>query len=538
MTAKNIVHNQEAREKIKEGVIELSRAVKATLGPSGRNAIIQRSMQSPLITKDGVTVAKSIRFEDDWMDMGAQIVQQVASKTNENAGDGTTTATVLAESILLEGLKVVAAGANPIRIRDGIEKGITFVVEVLKDFSTPVDSIEQIAQVGAIAANNDSEVGKMLADAMDKVGKDGVIVVEENTGVITQVEQTDGMQWDKGYSSPAFVNNPDKGIVEFADPYIFITEAKMDLHACLPLFEKLKGKPVLIVADEMNGDTFQLLVINRMKGVLNVAAVKCPGFGDRKRPMLEDLAVLTGGKFIPREYGDMKDIEPSDLGRARRIIVDNSTTTIVDGGGSPDEIKSRIEQIKKEVEDSKSTFDKEKLKERIAKLAGGVAKIKVGAPTEAMMKQKKDRVEDAMNATRAAVDEGILPGGGVALLRVGDILKNNIAELDLADEDEAYGAGIVANALSAPMRQIADNAGVNGHVISVELLKKNDFNYGYNALTKEYGDMLKLGVLDPAKVTIEAVKNASSIATLLLTTDVAICEVESKGGDGGLGILG
>ncbi|MDH5641134.1 MAG: chaperonin GroEL, partial [Nitrospira sp.] len=527
MSAKQIVFEQDAREKIRAGVKNLARAVKITLGPRGRNVVIEKSYGAPTVTKDGVTVAKEIEFKDPWENMGAQIVKEVASKTSDYAGDGTTTATVLAEAILNEGLKNVAAGANPIGLRDGVNKAVNYLVAQIEKKAKPVSTTEEVEQVGTIAANNDREIGKKLAEAMEKVGKDGVITVEEGKSLETEIEWVEGMQFDKGYISPHFVTNQAEMKAEFEDAYIFLHDKKLSaLKDMMPLLEQLarSQKPVVFVCEDVDGEALATLVVNKLRGVLNCAAVKAPGFGDRRKAMLDDIAVLTGGQVISTDTGmSLETVDIAALGRARKVIIEKDNTTIIEGAGSNDSIKARIDQLNNEIANTTSDYDREKLQERVAKLAGGVAKLKVGAATEVEMKEKKARVEDALHATRAAVEGGILPGGGVALLRLAQTLDKVEG-----NADEKIGIDIVRRALSAPIRQIAANAGFDGSVIAMKVLEKKDFNYGYNADTDTYEDLVKAGVMDPAKVTTSALRNAASVATLLLTTNVAISEIPQK----------
>jgi chaperonin GroEL len=540
MSAKKMSFDHEAREAIRRGVKKLSRAVKITLGPRGRNVILEKSFGAPTVTKDGVTVAKEIELEDSYENMGAQMVKEVASKTSDNAGDGTTTATILAEAIYDEGLKNVTAGANPICLQRGINKAVTAINAELTKLSKKVKDHTEIAQVGSIAANNDPEIGQMIAEAMDKVGKDGVITVEEGQSLDTAVEWVEGMQFDKGYMSPHFVTNADDMTCELEDPFVLIHEKKLSaIKDIVPLLEKVAqaGKPILIVAEDVEGEALATLVINKLRGTFSCCAVKAPGFGDRRKAMLEDLAVLTGGKAIFEDLGiELKNIQIADLGRAKKVVIDKESCTLIEGGGKSDAIKGRIAQIRKELENSTSDYDKEKLQERLAKLAGGVAQINVGAATEIEMKEKKARVEDALHATRAAVEEGVVPGGGVALLRC-------VKALDKVDAegDELVGVDIVRRAVEAPVRQIAENAGIDGAVIC-ERVKSATGNVGYNALTGEHEDLVKAGVIDPKKVTRTALENAASIAGLLLTTEALISEIpEDKkegagaGGGGGMG---
>ena len=540
MSAKKISFDQEAREAIRKGVQKLARAVKVTLGPRGRNVIVEKSFGAPTVTKDGVTVAKEIELEDSYENMGAQMVKEVASKTSDNAGDGTTTATVLAEAIYDEGLKNVTAGANPISLQRGINKAVQALVGGLQDLSIEIKDPAEIAQVGSIAANNDAEIGTMIAEAMEKVGKDGVITVEEGQSLETTVSLHEGMQFDKGYLSPHFVTEQEDMTCELEDPFILIHEKKLGaIKDIVPLLEKVAqaGKPIVIIAEDVEGEALATLVINKLRGTFSCCAVKAPGFGDRRKAMLEDLATLTGGKAIFEDLGvDLSNIEVAHLGRAKKVVIEKDQCTIIEGAGTADAIKGRISQIKKELENSSSDYDKEKLQERLAKLVGGVAQINVGAATEIEMKEKKARVEDALHAVRAATEDGIVPGGGVALLRCVSVLDDLKIE---GDTEEAIGVDIVRRAIEAPIRQIAENAGLDGAVISEEV-KKAEGNQGFNALTNEHVDMVEAGVIDPAKVTRSALENAASIAGLLLTTEAIISEIpddskEAAPAGGGMG---
>jgi len=526
MAAKKILYDQEAREAVRRGVKKLSEAVKVTLGPRGRNVVIQKSFGAPTVTKDGVTVAKEIELEDPYEDMGAQMVKEVASKTSDVAGDGTTTATILAEAIFDEGIRNVTAGANPIALKKGIEAAVSAIVAELKKMSKPVSGRSDIAHVGAIAANNDPEIGDKIAEAMERVGKDGVITVEEGKSLETTIEWVEGMQFDKGYTSPHFVTNVETMECVLEEPYILINEKKISVvKDMIPLLEKVaqSGKPLVVIAEDIEGEALATLVVNKLRGTFSCVAVKAPGFGDRRKAMLEDIAVLTGGRAIFEDLGiQLENVELRDLGRAKKVVVDKENTTIVEGAGSTDAIKGRIAQIKKEIETTTSDYDREKLEERLAKLAGGVAQINVGAATEIEMKQKKARVEDALHATRAAVEEGILPGGGVAYLRA---LKA-IDALKLRG-DEAIGASIVRRALYSPIKQIAENSGVDGAIVAQAVEAKHG-NYGFNADTLEYGDLVEQGVVDPTKVARTALENAASVATLLLTTNAAISEIPEE----------
>ena len=524
--AKQLLFSDEARRQILSGVEQLARAVKITLGPKGRNVVIDKKFGSPTITKDGVTVAKEIELENVYQNMGAQMVKEVAEKTSDNAGDGTTTATVLAESIYREGLKNVTAGANPMALKRGIEKAVEKVIEELKKFSVPIKDKKEVAQVASIAANCDVAIGDLIAEAMDKVGKDGVITVEEAKSMATTLEVVEGMQFDQGYLSPYFATDTERMEVVMDDPYIIIHEKKISsLKDLLPLLEKVarSGKPLLLIAEEIEGEALATLVVNKIRGTLQVAAVKAPGYGDRRKAMLDDIAVLTGGKAITEDLGiKLENVDIGDLGKAKRIKIDKENTTIVEGAGKGQAISGRIAQLRKQIEGTDSDYDKEKLQERLAKLAGGVAVINVGAATETEMKEKKARVEDALHATRAAVEEGIIPGGGVGLLRC-------IPALDKlkGDEDEKIGVDIVRRALEEPIRQLTFNAGLEGSVI-VQRVKQEKTNTGFNVATGEYVDMIAAGVMDPTKVTRTALQNAASIAALLLTTEAIIADLPEK----------
>ncbi len=526
MAAKDIRYAEEARRAVLRGVETLSNAVKVTLGPSGRNVILERKFGSPTITKDGVTVAKEIELKDPFENLGAQLVKEVASKTSDVAGDGTTTATILAEAIFKEGLKQVTAGANPMEVKRGIDKAVDAVVKYLKKISKDVSDRKEIQQVGAISANNDQEIGEKIAEAMDKVGKDGVITVEEAKGIETYVEIVEGMQFDRGYISPYFVTNPDKMECVLEEPYILIHDKKISsVRDLLPILEKVaqQGKPILVIAEDVEGEALATLVVNKIRGVLQGCAVKAPGYGERRKAMLEDIAILTGGRVISEEAGmKLENAQISDLGRAKRVVVNRDNTTIIEGAGKKEDIEGRIKQIKAQIEETKSDYDREKLQERLAKLAGGVAVIYVGAPTETAMKEKKARIEDALHATKAAVEEGILPGGGVALLR-------SLKALDQlkVDGDQKIGVDIVRKALVEPLKQIANNAGYEGTLV-VEEVKKLDENKGFDALSGRYVDMFEAGIVDPTKVTRIALQNAASIASLLLTTEALVTEIKEK----------
>jgi len=527
MAAKKIAFGTDARAAVQKGVKQLAQAVKITLGPCGRNVVLEKSFGSPVVTKDGVTVAKEIELEDAYENMGAQMVKEVASKTSDVAGDGTTTATILAESIFDEGLKNITAGANPMQVKRGIDAAVEKITDELHAMSTPVASTKQIEQVATCSANQDTEIGKKLAEAMEKVGKDGVITVEEGQSLETVVELVEGMQFDKGYLSPHFVNNLENMSVVLEKPYILVHEKKISsVKSLVPLLEKVakQGKPLLIIAEDVEGEALATLVVNKLRGILQVAAVKAPGFGDRRKALLSDIATLTGGDAIFEDLGlQLENIELAQLGRAKRVTVDKDTTTIVEGGGGTEAITGRIEQIKNEIDVSTSDYDIEKLQERLAKLAGGVAVVNVGAATEAEMKEKKARVEDALHACRAAVEEGILPGGGVAMLRA-------LPALDKVKVtgDARVGVDIVRRALLAPIKQIATNAGLDGSIVCQTVMENKDKNFGYDALRKKYGDMLKAGVIVPTKVERVALQNGSSIASLLLTTDAVVSEIPEK----------
>jgi chaperonin GroEL len=529
MAAKQIAFDTDARDRILQGVKKLARAVKVTLGPSGRVVVLQKSFGAPTVTKDGVTVAKEIEVEDPYENMGAQLVKEVASKTSKDAGDGTTTATIYAEAIFQEGLKNITAGANPNEVKRGIDLAVTALTDELKKLSRPVSGSKEIAQVGTCSANQDSNIGKIIAEAMDKVGKDGVITVEEGKSLETEVELLEGMQFDKGFLSPHFVTNTTTMEAVLDKPYILIFEKKISsAKDMLPILGKIaeSGGSILIIAEDIDGEALATLVVNKLRGILKVAAVKAPGFGDRRKEMLADLATLTGGKAIMEELGiDLEKIELADLGRAAKVTIDKDNTTIVEGAGKPADIKGRIEQIRHQIDTTTSDYDREKLEERLAKLAGGVAQINVGAATEVEMKEKKARVEDALHACRAAVEEGILPGGGVAILRARkglDKAKKN------AKGDERVGIDIVYRAVSAPIKQIATNCGLDGSLIANKVEESDEATYGFNALTHEYGDLVKMGVIVPTKVERVALQNAASIAGLLLTTDAAVVEIKEK----------
>jgi chaperonin GroEL len=546
MSAKDVKFSRDAREGITRGVDILANAVRVTLGPKGRNVVIDKSYGAPRITKDGVTVAKEIELKDKFENMGAQMLRAVASKTHDHAGDGTTTATVLAQAIVREGMKSVSAGMNPMDLKRGIDLAVTRVVEDLKSRSKPVSNNEEIAQVGIISANGDEVVGKKIAEAMEKVGKEGVITVEEAKGLEFELDVVEGMQFDRGYLSPYFITNPEKMEVELADPYILIHEKKLsNLQALLPILEAVIGasRPLLIVAEDIEGEALATLVVNKLRGGLKVAAVKAPGFGDRRKAMLEDIAILTKGEVISEDLGiKLENVTIEMLGTAKRVTIDKDNTLIVDGAGTHETIKARTEAIRAQIENTTSDYDKEKLQERLAKLAGGVAVIKVGGSTEVEVKERKDRVDDALHATRAAVEEGIVPGGGTALLYASRALD----DLKGANDDQTRGVDIVRKALQAPLRQIAQNAGHDGAVVAGKLIDGNDQNLGFNAQTEVYEDLVKAGVIDPTKVVRSALQDAASVAGLLITTEAAVAETpEDKpampmggGGGGGMGGMG
>jgi chaperonin GroEL len=528
MAAKDVKFSTEARERMLRGVDTLANAVKVTLGPKGRNVVIEKSFGAPRITKDGVTVAKEIELEDKFENMGAQMVREVASKTNDLAGDGTTTATVLAQAIVKEGTKSVAAGMNPMDLKRGIDLAVEVIVGDLKAHAKKVTSNDEIAQVGTISANGDTEIGRFLADAMQKVGNEGVITVEEAKSLNTELEVVEGMQFDRGYVSPYFVTNAEKMRVELEDPYILIHEKKLSgLQTMLPLLEAVvqTGKPLLIVAEEVEGEALATLVVNKLRGGLKVAAVKAPGFGDRRKAMLEDIAILTGGTAIAEDLGiKLENVTLNMLGRAKKVVIDKENTTIVNGAGAKKDIEARVAQIKAQIEETTSDYDREKLQERLAKLAGGVAVIRVGGATEVEVKEKKDRVDDALHATRAAVEEGILPGGGVALLRALKALDS----VKAANADQKAGVDIVRRAIQVPARQIVQNAGEDGSLVVGKLLENASYNWGFNAATGEYQDLVKAGVIDPAKVVRTALQDAASVASLLITTEALVADKPKK----------
>ena len=542
MCAKEIFFDVKAREKLARGVDKLANAVKVTLGPKGRNVALEKSFGAPVITKDGVTVAKEIELDDKFENMGAQLVKEVASKTSDAAGDGTTTATILAQSVYHEGIKLVAAGRNPMAIKRGIDKGVEALITELANLAKPTRDQKEIAQIGTISANSDATIGNIIAEAMSKVGKEGVITVEEAKGLETTMDVVEGMRFDRGYLSPYFVTNAEKMICEMDNPYILCTEKKISsMKDMLPVLEQVAkvNRPLMLIAEDVEGEALATLVVNKLRGALQVVAVKAPGFGDRRKAMLQDIAVLTGGQVASDDTGTkLENMTLADLGTAKRVVVDKDNTTIVDGAGKSEDIKARVKQIRAQIEDSTSDYDREKLQERLAKLVGGVAVVHVGAATEVEMKEKKDRVEDALNATRAAVEEGIVPGGGTALIRVSKVLN----DIQPADDDELAGVNIIRRAIEEPLRQIAHNAGFEGSIV-VEKVRAGKDGFGFNAATGEYEDLIKAGVIDPKKVTRTALQNAASVASLLLTTECAIAEKPEPKKDapampGGMGGMG
>ncbi|MFA4950515.1 chaperonin GroEL [Brevundimonas sp.] len=538
MAAKQVMFSTDAREKMLRGVNVLANAVKVTLGPKGRNVVIQKSFGAPRSTKDGVSVAKEIELEDAFENMGAQMIREVASKTNDKAGDGTTTATVLAQSIVQEGLKSVAAGMNPMDLKRGIDKAVTAVLADIKASAKKVSNNSEIAQVGTISANGDKEVGEMIAKAMEKVGNEGVITVEEAKTAETELDVVEGMQFDRGYLSPYFITNADKMQVELEEPMILLHEKKLSsLQAMLPILEAVvqSGRPLVIIAEDIEGEALATLVVNKLRGGLRVAAVKAPGFGDRRKAMLEDIAVLTGGQVISEDLGiKLENVTLDMLGKAKKVTITKDDTTIVDGVGGKPEIEARIGQIKKQIEDTTSDYDKEKLQERLAKLAGGVAVIRVGGSTEVEVKEKKDRVDDALNATRAAVEEGIVPGGGIALLKATKSLEGLTGD----NADQTAGIAIIRRAIQAPIRQIVENAGVEGSIVVGKVLENNSVTFGFNAQTEEYGDLVAMGVIDPAKVVRTALQDAASVAGILITTEAAVADAPKKASGGGAPDMG
>jgi chaperonin GroEL len=534
MAAKQLKFDTDARNRLLKGVDLLADAVRVTLGPKGRNVVIDKSFGAPRITKDGVTVAKEIELEDKFENMGAQMVREVASRTNDEAGDGTTTATVLAQAIVREGMKSVAAGMNPMDLKRGIDQAVALVVEDIKSQARTVSGSDEVAQVGTISANGETEIGRQIADAMQKVGNEGVITVEENKGFETETEVVEGMQFDRGYLSPYFITNADKMIAELEDAYILLHEKKLSsLQPMVPLLEAViqNGKPLLIIAEDVDGEALATLVVNKLRGGLKIAAVKAPGFGDRRKAMLQDIAILTGGQVISEDLGmKLENVGLDMLGRARKIVITKDETTIIDGSGEKAEIEARVAQIRAQIEETTSDYDKEKLQERLAKLAGGVAVIRVGGASEVEVKERKDRVDDALNATRAAVQEGVVVGGGVALVRASKKLEGVTGE----NSDQTAGITIIRKALQSPLRQIAENAGVDGAVVAGKIIESDDAAFGFNAQTEEYGDMYKFGVIDPAKVVRTALQDAASVAGLLITTEVMIADKpEPKGSVGG-----
>jgi len=540
MAAKEVKFGTDARNRILKGVNILADAVKVTLGPKGRNVVIDKSFGAPRITKDGVSVAKEIELEDKFENMGAQMVKEVANRTNDEAGDGTTTATVLAQAIVREGMKSVAAGMNPMDLKRGIDLATSKVVEAIKAAARPVNDSDEVAQVGTISANGESEIGRQIADAMQKVGNEGVITVEENKGLETETVVVEGMQFDRGYLSPYFVTNPEKMTVELEDAIILLHEKKLSsLQPMVPLLESViqSGKPLLIISEDVEGEALATLVVNKLRGGLKIAAVKAPGFGDRRKAMLQDIAILTGGQVISEDLGmKLENVTIDMLGSAKRISITKDETTIVDGAGVKAEIEARVAQIRGQIEDTSSDYDREKLQERVAKLAGGVAVIRVGGMSEVEVKERKDRVDDALNATRAAVQEGVVVGGGVALIQAGKVLEG----LKGANSDQDVGIAIIRKAIEAPLRQIAENSGVDGSVVAGKIRESNDKSFGFNAQTEEYGDMFKFGVIDPAKVVRTALQDAASVAGLLITTEAMIADKPSKdsGNGGGMGDMG
>ncbi len=527
MAAKEVRFSDDARQRMVKGVNVLANAVKATLGPKGRNAVLEKSFGAPTITKDGVSVAKEIELKDKFENMGAQMVKEVASNTSDEAGDGTTTATVLAQAIIREGMKAISAGRNPMDVKRGIDKGVAAAIEELKKLAKPCKDSKAIAQVGTISANSDESIGKTIADAMEKVGKEGVITVEEGSGLENELEVVEGMQFDRGYLSPYFINNQQNQTSELEKPYILLVDKKIsNIRELLPLLEGVAkaGRPLLVVAEDVEGEALATLVVNNIRGILKVGAVKAPGFGDRRKAMLQDIAILTGGTVISDEVGlSLEKVSLNDLGEAKKVVIEKENTTIIDGAGKQADIKARVESIRQQIEEATSDYDKEKLQERVAKLSGGVALVKVGAATEVEMKEKKARVEDALHATRAAVEEGVVPGGGVALIRV----QKAIEKVETRNEDQQVGVRILTRAVEEPLRQIVDNAGEDAAVV-LNRVKEGKGAFGYNAATDQYGDMIELGILDPAKVTRLALQNAASVAGLLLTTEVMVAEAPKE----------
>ena len=539
MAAKDVKFSTDARDRMLRGVNILADAVKVTLGPKGRNVVIDKSFGAPRITKDGVTVAKEIELEDKFENMGAQMVREVASRTNDEAGDGTTTATVLAQAIVKEGMKSVAAGMNPMDLKRGIDQAVTAIVAGIRAMSRPVTDTAEVAQVGSISANGEKEIGRQIAEAMQRVGNEGVITVEENKGFETETEVVEGMQFDRGYLSPYFITNADKMLAELEDCYILLHEKKLSsLQPMVPLLETViqSGKPLLIIAEDVEGEALATLVVNKLRGGLKIAAVKAPGFGDRRKAMLQDIAILTGGQVISEDLGmKLENVGIEMLGQAKKIRITKDDTTVIDGAGEKSEIEARVAQIRAQVEETTSDYDKEKLQERLAKLAGGVAVIRVGGNSEVEVKERKDRVDDALNATRAAVQEGVVPGGGVALIHAGKVLIGMQGE----NPDQTAGIKIVARAIQSPLRQIAENAGVDGAVVAGKVMESDDAGFGFNAQTEEYGNMMAMGIIDPAKVVRTALEDAASVAGLLITTEAMVADrPESKGHGGDMGGMG
>jgi chaperonin GroEL len=538
MAAKQVLFGDDARVRIVRGVNVLANAVKTTLGPKGRNVVLERSFGAPTVTKDGVSVAKEIELKDKFENIGAQLVKDVASKTSDNAGDGTTTATVLAQAIVMEGLKYVAAGFNPIDLKRGIDKAVAAAVAELKKQSKPVTTSKEIAQVGSISANSDSSIGQIIADAMDKVGKEGVITVEDGKSLENELDVVEGMQFDRGYLSPYFINNPDKQVAALEDPFVLIFDKKIsNIRDLLPVLEQVakSSRPLLIIAEDVEGEALATLVVNNIRGILKTTAVKAPGFGDRRKAMLEDIAILTGGQVISEDLGiKLETVTLDMLGKAKKVQITKDDTTIVEGSGEKDGIEARVGQIKRQIEDTTSDYDKEKLQERLAKLAGGVAVLRVGGSTEVEVKEKKDRVDDALNATRAAADEGIVPGGGVALLKASKVLDG----LKGDNADQNAGVNIVRRALQAPIRQISENSGVEGSIVVGKVLESAKAEFGFNAQTEEYGDLVEMGVIDPAKVVRSALASAGSVAGIMITTEAAIADAPKKASAGGAPDMG
>ena len=538
MAAKEVVFGDAARAKMVEGVNILANAVKVTLGPKGRNVVLERSFGAPTVTKDGVSVAKEIELKDKLMNMGAQMVKEVASKTSDNAGDGTTTATVLAQAIVREGMKFVAAGMNPMDLKRGIDKAVAATVEELKKIAKPTTTSKEIAQVGAISANSETSIGERIAEAMEKVGKEGVITVEDGKSLNDELDIVEGMQFDRGYLSPYFINNPDKQVAVHENPFVLLCDKKIsNIRDLLPVLEQVAkaGRPLVIIAEDIEGEALATLVVNNIRGILKTVAVKAPGFGDRRKAMLEDIAILTGGQVISEDLGiKLETVTLDMLGKAKKVSITKDDTTIVEGSGEKDGIEARVGQIKRQIEDTTSDYDREKLQERLAKLAGGVAVLRVGGSTEVEVKEKKDRVDDALNATRAAADEGIVPGGGVALLQA----SKKLIDLKGVNADQNAGINIVRRALQAPIRQISENSGVEGSIVVGKVMDSTDASFGFNAQTEEYGDLVQMGVIDPAKVVRSALKSAASVAGIMITTEAAIADAPKKASAGGAPDMG